>query len=241
MTQSYRSSAVRHWVGATLSLLVTLDLATKAHAAGGSYVVDDGAINSPGECNIDTWFTSNRHDSSTHNAVISQGCTSRNLPWLQWGGAAEQDHSDDSTANRLSPQLKAQLYANQDQSLELALSGEAHYALKGSRRYDGADLNLPLTWQPFEPLRLNLNGGWSHAYNDGKQTRRLTWGSGFEYTVADALTLIGERYGEEGADQSWQAGPRLHIGTAVDLDLVVGRNLNGDRDRWLTTGATVRF
>ncbi|AMB79755.1 hypothetical protein AV641_12065 [Pseudomonas fragi] len=241
MTEVSRSAAVRHWVGASMSIALTLGLVSKTCASGGSYVVDDGAINSPGECNIDAWFTSNRHHSATHNAVISQGCTSHNLPWLQWGGAVEQGHSDDGTARQLSPQLKAQLYSSLDQSLELALSGEARFALNRAHSYDGTDLNLPLTWQPFAPLRLNLNGGWSHAWNDGKQSHRLTWGSGFEYAVTNSLTLIGERYGEEGGEQSWQTGPRFHIGSAVDLDLVLGRTLNRDRDRWLTTGATLRF
>ncbi len=90
-------------------------------------------------------------------------------------------------------------------------------------------------------MRLNLNAGWSHAYNDGDQQHRLTWGTGFEYQLAEKLTLIGERYGQEGGEQAWQAGPRLHIGECVDVDLLVGRSLIGDRAQWLTTGATLRF
>ncbi|WP_347906174.1 hypothetical protein [Pseudomonas purpurea] len=225
----------------TLGAVASLSLLSKAFAAAGSYAVDDGAINRPGECNIDAWFTRNRHDGATHNAVISQGCTSRGLPWLQWGGAVQQGHGDDGTQTQLSPQLKAQLYSNQDLGLEIALSGAAHFALNRAHSFDGADLSVPLTWQPFDALRLNVNGGWAHAYDDGEQKHRMTWGSGVEYAVADSLTLIAERYGQEGGEQSWQAGPRFHLGQAVDLDLVLGRNLTGDRDRWLTTGATVRF
>jgi hypothetical protein len=33
----------------------------------------------------------------------------------------------------------------------------------------------------------------------------------------------------------------LHIGERIDVDLVMGRGLTGERDQWLTTGATVRF
>ena len=36
-----------------------------------------------------------------------------------------------------------------------------------------------------------------------------------------------------------QAGPRLHIGEFVDVDLVLGRSVVGDRTQWLTTGATL--
>ncbi|MNT69169.1 hypothetical protein D3C72_2074670 [compost metagenome] len=62
-----------------------------------------------------------------------------------------------------------------------------------------------------------------------------------EYDLADALTLIAERFGQRGGQQAWQAGPRLHIGERLDLDLVVGRDLTQDRDQWLTTGVTLRF
>jgi hypothetical protein len=57
-----------------------------------------------------------------------------------------------------------------------------------------------------------------------------------------SLTLrIAERYGQQGAEQAWQAGPRFHLGERIDVDVVAGRNLTGERDRWLTTGATLRF
>lgn len=40
-----------------IGALLVLGLLSKAFAAGGSYVVDDGAINAPGECNIDGGYT----------------------------------------------------------------------------------------------------------------------------------------------------------------------------------------
>jgi len=43
------------FIGLTLGILLTIALLSKANAAGGSYVVDDGAINAPGECNVDAW------------------------------------------------------------------------------------------------------------------------------------------------------------------------------------------
>ncbi|MGN2259797.1 hypothetical protein ACLXBB_26700, partial [Pseudomonas aeruginosa] len=38
-----------------------------------------------------------------------------------------------------------------------------------------------------------------------------------------------------------QAGPRLHLGERLDLDLLVGGHLRGERERWLVSGATLRF
>ena len=223
------------FIGLTLALLLAIALLSKAQAAGGPYVVDDGAINAPGECNIDAWFSANRHAGSTHSETLSPACTFSGLPSVQWGTALSR--ADGET--QVNPQLKAQVL--QRESLEIAVAAGAHVALDRRHAFDGADLNIPLTWQPLQSLRLNLNAGWTHAYDDGEQNHRLTWGSGFEYQLAPALTLIGERYGQRGGDQAWQAGPRLHLGGFVDVDLIVGRSLNGDRDQWLTTGATVRF
>jgi len=89
-------------------------------------------------------------------------------------------------------------------------------------------------------LRLNLNAGWTHAYDDGEQNQRLTC-AGAEYRVAHSLTLIVERYGQKDGEQAWQAGPRFHLGPLIDIDVVVGRSLVAERAQWLTTGATLRF
>ena len=229
------------FIGMTLGLVFVVALISKAQAAGGAYVVDDGAINAPGECNVDAWYSAHRHAGSTHNSSLSPACTFSAMPAVQWGAALSRAADAGKGETQISPQAKVQVLSRQDVGLELAIAVGAHVALDRHHGLDGADLNIPLTWQPLDALRLNLNAGWSHAYNDGDQQHRLTWGTGFEYQLAEKLTLIGERYGQEGGEQAWQAGPRLHIGEFVDVDLLVGRSLIGDRAQWLTTGATLRF
>lgn len=229
------------FIGITLGSILLIALVSMAHAAGGAYVVDDGAINAPGACNLDAWYSADRHAGSTHTATLSPACTFSALPSVQWGAALSRADSAGRGETQVSPQLKAQVLSRQDLGLEMAISAGAHLALDRRHGFDGADFTLPLTWQPLAPLRLNLNAGWAHAYNDGEPTQRLTWGTGVEYQLMDALTLIAERYGQEGGDQAWQAGPRLHLGEFVDVDLVLGRDLGGERNQWLTTGATLRF
>lgn len=229
------------FIGATVGAMVLLGLLSNAYAAGGSYVVDDGGINAPGECNVDTWYTAHRHQASTYNGTVSAACTLAALPLVQWGAAVQRSHSDDQGQTQVSPQLKAQVFSQEDLGLKMAVSAAAHFALNRAHSYDGVDLSVPLTWQPLDALRFNVNGGWTHAYDDGDQQHHLTWGTGVEYDAFDAMTLIVERYGQRGGDQAWQAGPRLHVGKALDVDLVVGRSLIGDRDQWFTTGATLRF
>ncbi|MBU4631995.1 hypothetical protein [Pseudomonas chlororaphis] len=229
------------FVTLTLSLIGLLTLVAKANAAGGAYGVDDGAINAPGECNLDLWYQSLRHQGSNHGAVFSPACTFAGLPWLQVGAALERSREDGHGETQLSPQLKAQLWNREDLGLQLALATSAHFALNRGHAFDGGDISLPLTYQPLQSLRLNFNAGWAHAYDDGQQNHRWTWGSGFEYDLGERLTLVAERYGQRGGEQAWQAGPRLHLGANLDLDLVLGGQLNEGRDRWLTSGATLRF
>lgn len=228
------------FVSFTLGVIALLTTLSNARAAGGSYTVDDAGINAPGDCNIDAWYQNDRHSSSS-TRVVSQDCTFKGLPNVQLGAAVEYDREDGDAKTRLSPQFKAQLFTWEDLGLELAIAGSAHVAVNRAHAFDGGDLNLPLTYQPLETLRLNLNAGWAHAYDDGEQNQRWTWGAGVEYDLARPLTLIAERYGQRAGEQAWQAGPRLHVGERIDVDLVLGRNLIGERDQWLTTGATLRF
>jgi hypothetical protein len=228
------------FVSLALSAIALLTTISNARAAGGSYAVDDAGINAPGECNIDAWYQNGRHTSSS-TSVVSQDCTFKDLPNVQLGAAVQHSRNDGSGETQVSPQFKAQLFSWQALGLEVALAGSAHVAVNRAHAFDGGDLNLPLTWQPLETLRLNLNAGWAQAYDDGEQNHRWTWGTGVEYDLAHSLTLIAERYGQQGGEQAWQAGPRLHIGQRMDVDLVLGRSLIGERDQWLTTGATLRF
>lgn len=229
------------FVGVAVGVSLLLTLSSKAHAAGGPYVVDDGSINAPGECNVDVWYKSQRHQQSNHETELSQDCTFKALPSVQFGAAVSHGHDDGDRETQVSPKIKAQVFSDDDLGLEVALAAGANFALNRRHSFDGADLTVPMTYQPFESLRLNVSTGWTHEYDDGKQRRSWTWGTGVEYALAESLTLIAERFGQQGADQGWQAGPRLHLGKKVDIDLVVGRHLNNDRERWLATGATLRF
>ncbi len=229
------------FVGATFGSFLLLSLYSKAHAAGGSYVVDDGGINDPGQCNVDTWYKSARHHAASGETVLSADCTPTGLPSVQLGADINRSRDDGEHTTLLSPHIKASIFSREDLGLEAAVLAQAHFAMDRRHAFDGTDLALPLTYKPFDPLRLTVSAGWYHAYNDGEPNHGLTWGSGVEYDVLKSLTLVAERFGQQGGDQGWQAGPRLHIGEKFDIDLVLGQHLTGDRDRWFTTGATVRF
>ena len=226
----------------TLTVIGCLSLISGAHAAGGAYVVDDAGINEPGECTLDLWNQNLRHAGASHDRVLSPACTFRDLPALQLGATWQHAHDQENGVyNLLAPQFKAQLLSRADLGLDLAMAANATFAVDRGQIFDSAELNLPLTYSLTKALRLNLNAGWIHANDQAQPNERWTWGSGVEYDLAKPLTLIAERYGQRGAQQAWQAGPRWHLGERLDLDLLVGRELTDARQQWLTTGATLRF
>lgn len=229
------------FVGAVLAVTLLLTLLSKAHAAGGAYVVDDAAINSPGECNVDAWHKGSRHQGSQYQSVLSSACTFGALPGYQLGASFSREPGDGGAAQHLSPQLKTQLLSQPALGLAVALAASADVALDRRHAFDGASLTLPVTLQPVEALRLNVNLGRVYAYDQAEHSNHWSWGGGIEYAAADALSLLAERFGERHADSGWQAGPRLHLGPALDLDLLLGRQLNAERDSWLVAGFSLRF
>ncbi|AOE87667.1 hypothetical protein [Pseudomonas sp. TCU-HL1] len=231
------------FLAVALGSVLLLSLLSRAHASGGAYRVDDAAINSPGECNLDAWHQRDRHQGNHYQSVLSPACTFIGLPevQVQLGTALAREGEAGERHTRLSPELKTLLASSEELGLALALALSADVYLDRRHGFEGGGINLPLTYQPAEPLRLNAGLGYSHAYADGDRNNRWNWGMGLEYGVGEPLTLIAERFCEADGERGWQAGPRLHLGERLDIDLVFGGHLNGERQRWLGSGATLRF
>ncbi|EPH0303894.1 hypothetical protein MMK89_005055 [Pseudomonas aeruginosa] len=229
------------FVAAALACVLLLALLSEARAAGGAYRVDDGEIDPVGECNLDAWHQRERHHGNRYQSVLSPACTFSALPSVQLGAALVREGDAGDRHSRLSPELKTPLLARDDLGLALAFALSADLYLDRRHAFEGAGFNLPLSYQPFEALRLNAGVGLGHAYAEGERRHRWNWGVGMEYRVGQPLTLIAERFGESAGDSGWQAGPRLHLGERLDLDLLVGGHLRGERERWLVSGATLRF
>ena len=102
------------FISTTLGLVLLIALLSKAQAAGGSYVVDDGAVNEPGECNVDAWYTANRHQGNIHNQTLNPACTFNALPWVQWSAALSRASNAGEAETQVSPQVKAQVWSRED-------------------------------------------------------------------------------------------------------------------------------
>lgn len=120
----------------------------------------------------------------------------------------------------------------------------------------GGFINLPVTIQVQDRLRINLNGGW--LYDNVNKISYAIWGAGFEWGfVEKKLRLIGEVFGQAGAQPAVNPGdppspnsiiePRTKIGKRFapnekfNIDLIRGRNITGENAQWVTLGLNVHF
>lgn len=158
---------------------------------------------------------------------------------VEWGLQVQHSRESGEHANELGGQAKIALIPIDRFGVGVALTAGVGYGLREDR-VSGNFVNVPVTIDPTDSLRVNINVGWDH--DDIAQQDFLTWGAGAEWQIAPDLTLIGEVFGENEGRAGWQAGPRLSVlDGAVDLDLIAGQNLTGLRANWLTIGLTARF
>ena len=116
-------------------------------------------------------------------------------------------------------------------------------------------MNVPLTFEVSEQLKINLNAGWLHDSVD--ELNWFTWGAGFEWNFVKPLTLIAEVFSQSGDLPDVEFGeppapnsirePRVQAGLRytpvdnIDIDLIYGRNITGEDANWVTLGLNVRF
>jgi hypothetical protein len=216
-----------------------------AIAAGGAYTVDDSEVGKPGDCKVETWasFASNRDQV----AVAKPACV------LNLGVPVELDvplmHQRSSGDSTTTAGIggKVALVPVETGHLGVALSAGTAWQTSDGRN-TGGYVNVPLTYQVSETLRFNINGG--YQYDGLTRLSYASGGAGFEWKFAQPLTLIGEVYGiagSRGAAAHTLTEPRAQIGLRftpierVDLDLIYGRNINGENANWITVGVNLRF
>jgi hypothetical protein len=154
--------------------------------------------------------------------------------------------SADVWATGAGPKLKANLVAVENGRFGIGLAGQAAWDLgTGQPLFDL--VYVPLTFQLRDDFRINLNAGWQ--YDGATRLNYALWGAAFEWTFVKPLTLIGEVFGLAGpaSDPSTITTPRAQLGLRItpvsntDIDLIYGRNINGENANWLTVGVNVRF
>ncbi len=223
-----------------------------AFAAGGAFAVDDVEVGKPGECKVESWTSAAANHDFT--AVTAPACVVKlGLP-VELGGQLQRSRADGAWSTNGTLKAKANLIPIANHPFGLGISGGSSWDLVTGANSSGF-INVPITLQIHDAVRINLNGGW--LYDNLAKINYLTWGAGFEWNFVKPLTLIGEIYGQAGRLPATGGGdapapnsirePRSQIGLRVtpheqvDIDLIWGHNITGDHSHWLTLGLNLRF
>lgn len=206
-----------------------------AFASGGEHVVDDATVETPGTCHLESWVTIHNRERGLLN--LSPACTRRTWPRLEIGGAFQ--HSwDGSTLNTFGPALKLNLRpVETGVGIALITSGALNLS---SGKLETASLIVPVTIPVAERVRFNLNGGWTYARASARQHAAF-YGAQVEMQVGRDFSLMGEVFGRDHGPAGTQAGLRWTPRNGrLDVDLVVGRRVDGISPRSVTLGLTLR-
>lgn len=212
-------------------------LAAGAHAAGGAYAVDDAAIGSAGECQIESWVAVASNGDFV--GVTQPACVAKLGVPVEFTATAQAARFDGEWATLTGLQGKFILLPMGSSNLAVALV--LNLLQDTTKGANVSFANVPVTLKVRDDFRLNLNSGWLHDSID--DANHLTWGAGFEWDFQRQWTLIAEAYGQTGrlSDPRMQAGLRFAPTKTIDLDIVYGRNIAGENANWITAGLTVRF
>jgi hypothetical protein len=236
----------RQQFGAAVAVAVLLLAApTDARAANGAVAVDDTDMDPVGHCKVDSWasFASNRD----RLGVVSSGCV------FDFGRPVDitvgfvRGRLDGTWESGATAKLRTLIVPGGVGKWSLLFSAAAAYNITTSELADVL-VNIPATFQVLENVKFNLNGGW--LYNLPNERHWGTWGAGFDWSVNDRISLIGEAFGLFGNrdperphanDPRAQFAVRFKPNEDVDFDVIYGRNIAGENAHWVTVGLNLRF
>ena len=202
-----------------------------ALAAGGAYLVDDALIDDAGKCKVESWASAAAN--RDFNAVTAPACVVKLGIPVELGGQLQRARADGvwSTSGML--RAKANLIPVENHPFGLGISGGSSWDLATGAN-TGGFINVPVTFQVNDKLRINVNGGW--LYDNAAKIHYATWGARFEWNFVKPLTLIGEVYGQAGSLPAADPGappapraivePRTQLGVRftpqdnIDIDLI---------------------
>jgi hypothetical protein len=222
-------------------------MVSQAQAAGGAFAVDDSEVGKPGDCKVESWVSF--ADNDDFIAATAPACVVNVGRPVEFSAQGTRGRSDGEWGTGLTLKAKTNLLPLEGNRFGLAISASTSWDLITGDNV-GFALNVPLTFEVSEQVKINLNAGWLHE--SGDDLNWFTWGGGFEWNFVKPLTLIAEVFGQTGADlpaatpnsvrePRAQAGLRYTPVDNIDIDLIYGRNITGEDANWVTLGLNVRF
>ena len=211
-------------------------LSINAHASG-PYVVEDAAIGNVGECQVESWVSV--ASNGDFIGVTQPACVVRIGVPVEFTTTLQPVRIDGEWATLAGLQGKFILVPLEPNNIAIAMIiGTLVDATHGESL---ALVNVPFTIKVRDDFRVNVNAGW--LFDTIDDASHFTWGGGFEWDFRKSWTLIAEVFGLTGnqSEPRMQAGVRYSPTKALDVDLIYGYSLTGEKADWVTAGLTVRF
>src|SRR3954466_7834733 len=229
-------------IAATAAILAWLP-AGAARAANGAYAVDAADIGEPGSCKIESWLSA--ASNTDFSAVANPSCVVNPFQPVELSMLTNRARSDGEWSTTLQPKAKTNIVPTGIGKLGFSIyPGGSFDALTGENR--SAFAVIPATYRLSETMRVNLNGGW--LWDRSVDRHYLTYGIGWDWKFTNVLQLTIEAFGQAGQADTpsvtrprFQAGVRYRPNEIFSVDLIYGRNIQGENANWITLGTTIRF
>lgn len=227
--------------GVTLAALSVA--APAAHSAGTAYGVDTAEVGDAGNCKVEAWtsWASNRDWLATANP----SCIFETFTATEISAQVVRSRASDEWDTSLTPKAKFRLSPTAIGRFGFAFATGASFDPKAGETTT-VFAYVPATLRLSETLRVNLNGGW--LQDRSAERHFATYGLSLDWRFTETLTLTLETFGQAGRSDTpsetqprYQAGLRYRPVDAFSVDLIYGRNINGENADWITLGTTIRF
>ena len=220
---------VRHLRCAACCLLgLALGVTGRASfAAGGSYLVDDASITTPGRCQLESWLQAFSSGKSLIEAAPA--CSTGAIEW-----SAALAIQRDPRVTQISPAIKWQL-RNGDAGDRWGIAVDV-----GASRAQGR-WNNEMAYASFSRI-LESDQRWMVNFNAGVtrtpgHASRPLIGQEAEYALSPRITLLAEHLWPINGHDEEQIGGRYVLGND-SVDLIAGMS---GADHWMTVGLNLAF
>lgn len=230
---------------AALLIFAVLDIgfALDAFAGSGAFAVDESDVGDAGSCKVESWISAARN--TDFSAVVYPTCVFFPSNPTQFGILTNPARMGGDWSTTVTPRFKTLLVPTAIGRFGLAAEGGLGFDPVTGQNTT-AFFNVPATLRLSEVARIALNGGW--FWDRVADHHYATYGVSFDYRLIPTLQFTAEVYGQAGAAEMpgvkrprFQSGFRWRPVDDFSLDVIYGRNINGERSNWITVGTTFRF
>lgn len=208
--------------------------AEEARASGGSHVVDDAEVETPGFCHAESWLTG--FGDGRRLANLSPACTFDALRSVELGAAIQHGWERGHRRTLIGPAVKLALRKpSRGFGLGMAVSAAVDAS---TGKAEGATVLVPMTIDLTSRVRTNFNLSYQWARTGDRHG--LMAGAQVEVRAESNLSVMAEGFVRDDGKPGFQAGVRWTPKAWIDVDLLGGRRVDGSNARAVTLGVTVR-